>query len=81
MQLLNELKHNWSLSRILKGLVGISALISYFISHDDVYLLIGSVLSAQAIFNITCPGGACSTNNKHTDKPLVKIKKYEPNKK
>ena len=38
------------------------------------------MLGLQAVFNIGCPGGSCSTSNDKNSKTIVKTEKYEPKK-
>lgn len=45
--------------RLLYGGVGIYALTQYYSLRDPIFLLIGLLLIFQAIFNVTCLGGAC----------------------
>jgi len=45
--------------------------------------LIGAIFfSTQAVLNIGCPGGSCTTDvPKDDEKQVMKFDKYEPNKK
>ena len=70
----------WDISRIIKLVLGSCLGIAYFYNHESLFLFAGIMLSFQAVFNIGCPGGNCSTNYSKDDKPIIKVDKYEPNK-
>ena len=70
----------WDGMRIFKLVFGGVMLIGYFSAKESIYLFGGIMFLTQAVFNIGCPGGSCSTNVKKTDQPIIKVDKYEPKK-
>lgn len=67
--MLEILKNNWHLMRIMRLVLGGIAVVEYFSMHEPFLLLIGGVFLVQGIFNIGCCGaGACewSPDNKKT---------------
>jgi len=71
---------NWGLSRIIRIVLAVSLGIAYYYNRETLFLFAGIVLALQAVFNITCPGGSCSTNYSKENKPVIKTEKYEPDK-
>ena len=69
---------SWDASRIFKMVLSVALLISYFYNKENFFLFIGLMLSVQAIFNISCPGGSCNTTTNKNNKPIVETEKYEP---
>ncbi|MEI6752832.1 MAG: hypothetical protein WCK78_06665 [Paludibacter sp.] len=69
---------DWNYIRILKLVLGLSILISYHYNNENLFLMIGTVLSIQAIFNLSCPGGSCNVSTDKDTKQIVKTEKYEP---
>ena len=71
----------WDAARIIKIVLGLALAFGYVSTGDNIYLFGALFLSVQAIFNIGCPGGSCSTNvPRNNDKQVMKFDKYEPNK-
>jgi len=70
----------WDTSRIIRLVLGVALGIGYFYTRENIYLFGGIILSLQAVLNISCPGGSCSTGSTKDEKPLMKIKEYEPKK-
>lgn len=70
----------WNLARFIKLAIASLLCIAYFHDKEPAYLFIGLILSAQAVFNLSCPGGSCSTGVNKNTKPVMEIKKYEPEK-
>jgi hypothetical protein len=71
---------SWGATRIIRLVLAGMLCIAYYYNHESLFLFGGIVLSLQATFNITCPGGSCSTNIRKDDKTTVKTEKYVPNK-
>ncbi|MDP4238998.1 MAG: hypothetical protein Q8904_05935 [Bacteroidota bacterium] len=71
---------SWSAIRIIRIVLAGSLGMAYYYNHEILFLAAGIVLSVQAIFNLSCPGGSCSRDNAAAKKPEIKIKKYEPQK-
>ena len=61
---------------VLAGVLGIA----YYYNRESFYLFGAIILSLQAVFNITCPGGSCETPIHKDDKAIIKTEKYEPTK-
>lgn len=72
--------NRWGKVRIIRTILAIILFIAYYYNRETLFLIVGIILSAQAIFNMKCPGGSCSTENKDIDKPTMEFKKYEPKK-
>ncbi len=71
----------WDFARIVKLVFGGLLIIGYFSTSDNMYLFGSLFFMVQAIFNIGCPGGSCSTNApRNNDQQVMKFDKYEPNK-
>lgn len=71
---------NRGIARIIRALLAIAALISYTQNNDSLFLLAGIFFGIQALLNISCPGGACSTGKPQQNEPLMKFDKYKPEK-
>jgi hypothetical protein len=63
---------SWSATRIIRLVLGGMLFIAYYYNHESLFLFAGIVLTLQAAFNITCPGGSCGTNIRKKDKTIVK---------
>ncbi|MDO9152890.1 MAG: hypothetical protein Q7U47_04145 [Paludibacter sp.] len=72
----------WDFARIFKMVIGVALLIGYFSTQESMYIAGAIFFSAQAIFNIGCPGGTCATNvPKESEKKVMEFEKYDPAKK
>ena len=80
MKLIKKYSSDWNIARTIRIVLAIFLGISYYYNRESIYLFGTLVLSIQAIFNISCPGGSCSTNYAKTDSPVIKTEKYEPKK-
>lgn len=81
MERIKDYFRAWDFARIIRLVLGISLGIGYFVAGEQIYLLGGILFTAQAVFNMSCPGGTCSTPAKKDDsKTVMKFEKYEPNK-
>ncbi len=69
---------NWGLARIIRMVLGGSLAIAYSYNNETIFLFASIVLLLQAAFNMSCPGGSCSTYTNNTEKPIIEIKKYKP---
>lgn len=78
MKIISKYFADWGFARWLRLSLSVVLLIAYFQDRQEMYLLVGLFLGAQAVFNISCPGGACTTTPKSTTKQVMEIKKYEP---
>lgn len=70
----------WGTARIIRIVMASFLGIAYYYNHETVFLFAGIILTFQAAFNISCPGGSCGTNISNENKPIVKVEKYEPKK-
>ncbi len=69
----------WDFTRYFRLGLGVLMLIGYFSTKENLYLVGSLFLSAQAILNFGCPGGACETNSpQKNEKPVMEFEKYEP---
>lgn len=59
--MLNTILTGWSFVRVLRFVIGVSALAAYFSEHDSFIGLLGLIVTTQAVFNIGCCGvSSCS---------------------
>jgi hypothetical protein len=71
----------WDFTRYFRLGLGLLMLIGYFSTKENIYLVGSLFLSAQAIFNFGCMGGACATNiPEKKEKSVMEFEKYEPQK-
>jgi hypothetical protein len=70
----------WDAARILRMVLGTCLLAAYYYQKETLFLFAGVMLSMQAVFNLSCMGGSCSTPASNDTKPVMKFKKYEPEK-
>lgn len=80
MKLIKKYFSDWNIARTIRIALAIFLGISYYYNRESIYLFGTLVLSIQAIFNISCPGGSCATNYNKTNSPVIKTEKYEPKK-
>jgi hypothetical protein len=80
MNQIKEIFNSWNTARIIRLVLACLLGAAYFSNKEPLYLFGGIILAVQAIFNISCPGGSCSTNYSKSEKPLIKTEKYEPKK-
>lgn len=81
MEIIKNYFKGWDLGRIIRLVIGVGLGIGYFVVDEQIYLLGAILFTAQAVFNMSCPGGACATPVKKDEaKPVMKFEKYEPNK-
>ena len=69
---------NWDITRIIRLVIGGALGISYYYNREPVFIFMGGMLSIQAVFNMSCPGGSCSVNTKSEKTTEIEFKKYEP---
>jgi len=80
MKQLKNYFSGWDTSRIIRLVLGVASVIGYFYTRENIYLFAGVLLGLPAVLNISCPGGSCGTSAVNEEKPVVKLKKYEPKK-
>jgi hypothetical protein len=80
MKQIKDYFKGWEIARIIRGVLGILLLVTFYFDRQQLFLLVGIMLSFQAAFNISCPGGSCSPNIDKNVKQIVDVKKYEPQK-
>ncbi len=72
----------WDFTRYFKLGLGVVMIIGYFSTNENLYLIGAVFLSIQAILNIGCVGGACSTRvPQNEEKTGMKFEKYNPDNK
>jgi len=69
---------DWGTTRIIRIILAVLLGIAYYYNRETIYLFGGIILTIQATFNITCPGGSCQTNYRKKTEIIVKTEKYEP---
>lgn len=68
----------WDVARIIKLVLGVAMSIGYLSTKESLYLIGALILGGQAVFNISCPGGACATpTTKNNEKPVMTFEKLE----
>ena len=71
----------WDAARYIKAIFAIAMVAGYFSTDEPMFLLGALFFGGQVVFNIGCPGGACSTDNaKKSDEKVMTFDKYEPKK-
>jgi hypothetical protein len=80
MKLIKKYFFDWNIGRTIRIILAIFLGISYYYNRESIYLFGALVLSVQAIFNMSCPGGSCATHYNKTSSPVIKTEKYEPKK-
>ncbi|OIP84798.1 MAG: hypothetical protein AUK44_01465 [Porphyromonadaceae bacterium CG2_30_38_12] len=71
----------WDFARIVKLILGGGLLVAYFSTKESMYLVGSLFFSAQAVFNIGCPGGSCAApTSKSSQKKIMNIESYQPSK-
>ena len=70
---------DWDFTRYFRLGLGLVMRIGYLSTNENIYLVGALFLSAQAIFNFGCVGGACNTPAaKNDQKPVMKFDEYKP---
>ena len=80
---MNRIKNylsTWDVARFIRLGLAVALIIAFYYDRETLFLFAGIILAAQAVFNISCPGGSCGTKLSGEDKPVMKFKKYEPKK-
>jgi len=81
METIKKLLTSWDTARIIKALATVLLLIGYLTTKESLYLVGSIFFGFQALLNIGCPGGACSTNiPDDKNKQVMKFDQYKPNK-
>jgi hypothetical protein len=80
MEQIKKYFKDWGAARIIRLIFAIILGIAFANNGEQFYLFFGLILFVQAAFNISCPGGSCSTGTDRTTKPIIKTEKYEPKK-
>lgn len=70
----------WDVTRVVRLVLAGALAVGYFYNKETIYLMGASILGLQAILNISCPGGSCSTSTSKTSDPVIKVEKYDPKK-
>ena len=62
--MINTLLSGWDFVRVLRLVIGVSALAAYYSEHDSMMGMLGIIVTAQAVFNVGCCGvNSCSSTN------------------
>jgi hypothetical protein len=77
MKQIKDYFKSWEIARIIRGVLGILLLTAFYFDRQQLFLFIGIMLSVQAAFNMSCPGGGCSLTVDKNVKQVVDVKKYE----
>lgn len=80
MERIKKYVTEWDVIRIFKLVFGGAMVMGYYSTKESIYLFGAIMFLTQAVFNIGCAGGSCSTNVKKPDQPIIKVDKYEPKK-
>jgi hypothetical protein len=80
MKQIKNLFKDWGATRIIRLVLAAALGIAFYYNRETIYLFAGIILGLQAVFNISCPGGSCSTPVRKTDTEVIKTEKYEPTK-
>lgn len=78
MERIKKYFSEWDAARIIRQVFGIILWIAFYFNREPLFIFAGTMLTIQAVFNISCAGGSCGTNYTKSDKPIIKIDKYEP---
>jgi hypothetical protein len=64
----------WTLSRLLRLIIGLAILVQAFISKDILFGVAGLLFTSMALFNVGCCGaGACYMPSKKKDENLKEV--------
>jgi len=80
MELIKNYFKDWSAMRIIRLVIAGALFISYYYNREYFFLFFGIVLTTQAVFNISCPGGSCETPYKGEKKTDIEFEKFEQKK-
>jgi len=80
MEQIRKYFSNWGAARIIRMVLASLLGFAYANNGETMYLFVALILSVQAVFNISCPSGSCSTGVDRSSKPIIKTEKYEPKK-
>ena len=78
MERIRKYFSGWNAMRIVRLVMAGALGFAYFENRESFYLFGAVVLFVQAVFDLGCSGGSCGAKVPTTDKPIVKIKTYEP---
>lgn len=65
----------WDFTRLFRLLLAVALFIGYFSTKENIYLMGGILLGAQALLNIGCAAGNCQTRVPVDKEPTMKFKK------
>lgn len=72
---------SWDFTRTLRMVLSVILMAAYFATKESLYLAVSVFLGIQAILNLSCPGGTCTTSvPQNKEKQLMEFEKYEPSK-
>lgn len=64
----------WNFTRWFRLALSAAMLAGYFSTKESLYLLGAIFIGAQAVFNLSCPGGSCETPTAKNTKQAVEVK-------
>jgi len=70
----------WNAARIIRIVLACSLFTAYYYNREFIFIFAGIILTVQAVFNISCPGGSCSVAHGSEETQKLKFKKNEPEK-
>ena len=76
MKKIKDLFQDWNSRRTIQVIFGIIMVLSYLNNPEPIFLFGALFFTIQAIFNIGCAGGSCTTNSVNPNAPLIKTEKY-----
>jgi hypothetical protein len=68
MEQIRNYFRNWRIARIIRIVLAVCLLVAYYYNHEFILAFTGVILTIQAIFNISCPGGSCFTGSSNSQK-------------
>lgn len=81
MEAIKKYFSGWDFGRVFRLILGVALGVAYFTTGEQLYLIGAVVLAGMALLNVSCPGGACTTNvPKDDDKQVMTFEEYEPKK-
>ena len=78
MKTVKHYLQGWDKVRTIKLILAAVLFATYYFYPLPILMAFGSILSLQAILNLSCPGGSCTTTTNEKTAPIIKTEKYEP---
>jgi hypothetical protein len=81
---MKQIRHyfnKWDLLRTMRLVFSALLLIGYYYEGQVLFLLAGVFLLLQAVFNMSCPSGSCTTSSTRTkNSKIIKTEQYKATK-